>query len=105
MAKKFAFQQVERDGSAIQLYKRAAAARTDVVNRSRDQLLTGPCFALDKNCGIRGCDAFDFSENRFQGAAGAYDLLEPALTSIPVTGPESLESTHRTPPGAAGCAV
>jgi len=53
---------------------------------------------LDKNRGIRGSDALDFSENRFQGRTIAYDLLESALISVPVTGRESLESSHRTPP-------
>jgi hypothetical protein len=57
------------------------------VNRSRDQLLARPRFALDQNGGIGGRDAFDFSEHRFQDATLAYDLFESALISLPVYGP------------------
>jgi hypothetical protein len=95
VTKKFAFHQIERDSSAVQLYERASAARADVVNRARDQFFPGPCFALDKNGGAGRSDALNFSENGFQGGTVAYDLLESALISV--IGFESLESRHRTP--------
>src|SRR5437588_6696451 len=38
VTKELAFQQVEGNGSAVQLYERTAAPQTDVVNRPRDQL-------------------------------------------------------------------
>jgi hypothetical protein len=47
MAKKLAFQQFERNRSAIQFYVRASAARADIVNRACDQLLAGARFTLE----------------------------------------------------------
>src|SRR6266852_6586913 len=45
VAKKLAFQQIERNGRAIQFNEWASAPRA--------QLLAGPCFPQDKNGGIR----------------------------------------------------
>ena len=78
VAKKLAFQQIQRNGSAIQLYERASAPRADVVNRARDQLLAGAGFSLDQHSGIGGRDAFDLFEHRFQSRTVADDLLESA---------------------------
>jgi hypothetical protein len=47
MTKELTLEEIEGNGSAIQLYERAAAARTDVVNRVRDQLLARAGFSLD----------------------------------------------------------
>src|SRR6202040_1542592 len=52
MAKKLAFQQIERNGSAIQLYEWASAPRTEVVYGVCDQILAGARFSLDKGSGI-----------------------------------------------------
>src|ERR1700746_1118691 len=43
----FAFQQVKRNGGAIQLNERTSAASADVVNGPGDQLLTRTCLAED----------------------------------------------------------
>jgi len=49
VAEKLAFQEIERNGGAVQLYKRTSAARADIVNCARDQLLACCCFSLDEN--------------------------------------------------------
>jgi len=48
VAEKLAFQQIQRNGGAIQLYKRTSAARADVVNGARNQFLARACFSLNK---------------------------------------------------------
>ena len=73
------------------------------MDRARDQLLAGACFALDKNGGVRRRDAFDLFEYGFQSRTVAYDLLESTLITILVTGTESFENFHRGPPGAPRC--
>src|SRR5437899_9481459 len=98
VAKKLTFQQIQRNGSAIQLCERASAPRADVVNRARDQLLAGACFALDKDGGICRRDAFDLFEHRFQSRTVAYELLESALIGNLIATPEIFESSHREPP-------
>jgi hypothetical protein len=94
VAKKLAFQQIERNGGAIQLYERAPEARAEIVNRARDQLLAGTCFALDKNGGIRRGDPLNLFEYCFQSWTATYDLLESARISILVGGFESCNSSH-----------
>src|SRR5881397_1486410 len=95
---------VRLNSSAIQPYEGTSAARADVVNRVRDQLLAGACFSLDKNGGIRRCHTFDLFEHLFQSRTVAYDLLESALIRKLLTTLDSLESSHRGPPGYA-CAL
>jgi hypothetical protein len=63
VAKKLAFQQIERDGSAIQFNEWASAPRAQIVNRACDQLLAGACFSLDKNGGIRRRDLLNLFEH------------------------------------------
>src|ERR1700683_3801533 len=102
MAKKFAFEQIERNRSAIELYVGAAAARADIVNRAGDEFLAGAGFTLEKNGGIGGRDAFDVREDGFESRATANQLLESALIAVrvPASGLESYDCCHRAPPGA-----
>src|SRR5258708_6918144 len=79
MAKQLAFQQIERDGSAVQLDERTSAPRADVVDRARNQLLTCARFSLNKNGGIRRRTTFNLVEHRFQRRAVTDELREPAL--------------------------
>ena len=72
------------------LMKGASAARADVVNRARDQLLARTGFSLDKNGGIRRRDALDLFEHRFQSRTIADELLESARISVLLTELESL---------------
>ena len=78
VTKKLTFQQIQRNGSAIQLYERTPASRAEVVNCARDQLLAGACLSLDKNGGIGWRHAFDLFKDRLQSRALAYDLFESA---------------------------
>src|SRR5258706_7691139 len=101
VAKKLTFQQIQRNGSAIHPYERAAAPRADVVNGACDQLLAGTGFSLNQYCGTGRCDSFDLLEHRFQSRTVAYDLLESALIRILIAGPQYPDSCHRNPPRAA----
>src|SRR5437868_9697739 len=99
VAEELTFQQIQRDGSAIQPYERASTARAELVNGMRDQLLAGACFSLDEYGGIGRRDAFDLFEHRFQSRTVAYNLLESALVAVLVTRLESFrQSSHRGPP-------
>src|SRR6266850_2711770 len=98
MSKELAFQEIERNGSAIQLYEWASAPHTEVVNRARDQLLAGACFSLDQNGGIRWRDLLDLFEHRFQSGTAPYNLLEFARITVLVSGPESCDGCHGGPP-------
>src|ERR1700680_2067406 len=70
------------------------------MSRVRNQLPCSAGFSLDKNRGIRGRNPFDLFEYRFQSRTIAYHLLEFALIRRLITTTESLESSHREPPGA-----
>ena len=72
VTKKLTFQQIQRNGSAIELYERTPVPRAEVVNRARDQLLAGASFSLDKNSGIRRRNAFDLFKRRFQSRTVTY---------------------------------
>ena len=85
VTKKLTFQQIERDSSAIQLYKRTPASRAEVVNCLRDQFLAGACLPLDKNGGIGRRHPFHLLKNLFQSRAPAYDLFESAPIMYLVT--------------------
>jgi hypothetical protein len=100
MAKKLAFQQIEWNGGAIQLYEWPPAPRAEIVNRPRDQLLAGAGLSLDKNSGIRRRDLLDLFEHGFQSRAFANDLLESARISVLIDGPKSYDCCHKKPPGA-----
>src|SRR6266849_6975912 len=98
VAKELTFQQIQRDGSAIQFYKRASAPRAEVMNRARDQFLSSAGFTLDKNRGIGRRDPFDLFQHSFQSWTATDDLLESARITVLVTGPKSFESSHSGPP-------
>src|SRR5260370_32260615 len=102
MATKLDFQQIERNGGAIQFNEWASAPRAEIVNRACDQFLASACFSLDKNGGIRRGDALDLFEYRFQSRTATYDLLESARISILVGGSESCNSCHERPPYESG---
>src|ERR1700719_4135438 len=74
MAKQLAFQQIEGDGSAVQLYERTPAPQTDVVNRSRNQLFSGACFSMDQYGRIGRRHSLDLFKEGFQRTTLAYDL-------------------------------
>src|ERR1700739_639625 len=98
VAKKLAFQQIERNGGAIQLYKRAPEPRAQTVNCACNQLFARACFSLDKNGGIRGGDLFHLFEHRLQSRAVAYDLLESPGTTVLIDVPDCCDSSHERSP-------
>jgi hypothetical protein len=88
VAKKLAFQKIERNSSAIQLCERASTTRAEIVNRASDEFLTGTGFSLNQNRGIGGRNLFDLLEHRFQGWALAYDLLESTRITVLFPSPD-----------------
>jgi hypothetical protein len=98
VTEQLAFQQIQRNGSAIQLYEGAPASRAEVVNRLRDQFLAGACLSFDKNGGICRGHALDLFKYRLQGGALAYDLLKSASTMYLVTELGPSEGFHRKSP-------
>jgi len=66
VAKKFTFEQIERNGGAIQPHEGTPATRAEVMDRVCDQLLAGAGFSLNKNGGIRWRHPFDLFEHRFR---------------------------------------
>jgi hypothetical protein len=79
VSKKFAFEQVKRDGSTIQLHERAPAPWADIVNGAGDQLLTCTRLSEDQHRGIGRCDSFHLREHKVEGRAVTYDLVESVL--------------------------
>src|ERR1700745_2541633 len=65
-----------------------------------NQLLASARFPLNKNRGIRRRNPLDLLEHRFESRAVADHQLEFALVRRLLTTTESLESSHRKPPGA-----
>src|SRR5579863_3273197 len=82
MAKKLAFQKIQRDGRAIHSHKRPSGPRAEVVNRVGDQLFAGACFSLDQDGRVRRRYAFDLFEHCFQSRTPAYNPLEAPLLPI-----------------------
>src|SRR5260370_520361 len=82
MTEQFAFQKIQRNGSAIKLYKSAAATLTGVVNGMCDELLACTGFPLDEDSRVCGRNLLDLVENRFEGSAIADDPLERTLCLI-----------------------
>src|ERR1700722_1540037 len=91
-----------RNRGTVQFYERASAPRTDIMNRTRNQLLASACFSLDENCGIGRRDAFDLFQHHFKRLTPTNELLESARTAVPITRPQLLESSlvrcHKVPP-------
>jgi hypothetical protein len=95
VAKKLTLQKIQRNGSAIQLYERSSAPRTDVVNCARYQLLSGAGFSLDQDGGVGCRHSLDLFENGFQSRTISYELFKSARTAITVIGSsDSVESFH-----------
>src|SRR5579864_218691 len=65
-----------------------------------NQLLPSSRFPLNKNRGIRRRNPLDLLEHRFESRAVSDHLLEFALVRRLLTTTESLEISHREPPGA-----
>lgn len=82
MTKQLAFEQIERNGRAVQLDQRVAASRAGIVDRVSDEFLTGPGFSLDEHRRIDSCHALDLRQNGSQSRAVADNLREAASPPI-----------------------
>ena len=79
VAEQLAFEQAGRNGGAVQLDERAAAAAAQVVNRAGDQLLAGAGFAVNEHGRIGRRDGLDLLQHLPERRALADDLLEVEL--------------------------
>jgi hypothetical protein len=77
-----AFQKIQRNGRAIELYESAPDAPAGVVNGMRDKFLSRTGFPLDKDGRIGRRHLFYLFENRFQGGAIANNSLESSTRSV-----------------------
>ena len=71
VAEQFAFQQVLRDGGAVDRDKRRLGAGAVLVDGAGDQFLARPGFAPDEHGDGLGGDAADFLADVLHRAAGA----------------------------------
>ena len=71
MTEQFAFQEIFRDGSAVDCYERRFGARAVLVNRAGDQFLARPGFTPDEDGDGFGGDAADFLAHVLHRAACA----------------------------------
>src|SRR5580700_7330433 len=81
MSKQFTLQQTGRNGSTIQLHKRAIFASAAVVNRAGDQLLACTCLPKQQDCRVAGSDLFNELQNMFQRGAVSDDVLKVHLAA------------------------
>src|SRR5258706_1128505 len=79
MAKQLAFEQAQRDGSAVHLNKRMALARAQVVNCASDHLFAGTRLALDEDRRVRRRNDSNALEHSFQPRTISNDLFEIVL--------------------------
>src|SRR6185436_5431682 len=76
VAEKFAFQQSGGDRSAVELHERAALARAQFVNGSRNQLFARAGFTADQDGRVGRRDRFDVLEHLAKRLALADDVAE-----------------------------
>src|SRR5437899_11673668 len=81
VAEQLALEQSRRDRGAVQLHERLRASRAQVVDRARDQLLPGPCLAVDQHRRIRGRHGLGIPQHTAQHRALADDFFEVPLGS------------------------
>src|SRR4029077_3827551 len=79
MPEKLAFQQAGRNGGTIQLYKGSLAARTELVDGPRNQILSGAGLAKKENGHILLGNCFHLFQYSFQGDAFSDNVFEPVL--------------------------
>src|SRR5262249_44453809 len=76
VAKHLALQQPGGNRGAVELDERSLSARTQIVNRARQQLLSRAGLAVNHHGGISGSNRLDLFQYGFQDAAIPNDLLE-----------------------------
>jgi hypothetical protein len=87
VAKKFAFQQSERNGRAVYFYERAIPPLAALVDGERNEFLSGSRLTFNQDGGIRGSDRSNEAENRLERLARSHDSTETifvvTLTIVP----------------------
>jgi hypothetical protein len=94
MAKELTFEQVKRNGGAVQLDQRLAAAWTGIVDCVSYEFLASSGFSVNEYRRIRRCDALDLFQNEFQGRATADDLLESPGPTVLFNHSHSFDSNN-----------
>ena len=79
MPEKLAFQQTGRNGGTIQLYKGSFAARTELVDGPRNQILSGAGLPENENGHILVRHGFHLFQDSFQDAAFSDNVFEPVF--------------------------
>src|SRR4029077_62329 len=97
MTEQFAFQKIQRNRSAIQLYKWASIALTCSVDGMCDELFSGAGFPLDEDSRVCGSNLLHLVEHRFEGSAIADDPLERAFDLIRSWVHDCCIASHRNP--------
>src|SRR5215470_12832509 len=76
---KLAFQERFRNGTTVDGHKGHRASGAVIVNRPRNQLLSGPAFPADQDITPRICDLLDYIEHFLHGLTLAHDFGERRL--------------------------
>src|SRR6266851_2427476 len=81
MAKQLAFEKAQRNGCAIDFYKRLTLARAQVMNCASDYLFAGARLALNEDRRVRRRNDSNALEHSFQLRTISNDLFEIVLTA------------------------
>src|SRR5579862_3020204 len=95
MTEQFAFQQIQRNRSAVQLYKWASIALTCIVDGMCDELFSGTGFPLDEDSRVCGSNLLHLVEDRFEGSAISDDPFECAFGLIRSRARDGCIISHR----------
>src|SRR5467141_4191415 len=74
VSEQFAFQQACRNGRAVELDEGLPAPRTQIMNATRNQLLSRACLAINQHRRIRRCHSFYIFEGSAQRGTISNDL-------------------------------
>src|SRR5262249_11149881 len=96
--KQLTLEQIEWNRRAVELQKRPAIARADLVDCTGDQLLAGAGLALDEHGGIGRSNPHHLLQDRLERGAVTHELFESPLFAIGRDCLEICDSYHRPPP-------
>src|SRR6202046_3224521 len=82
MTEQFAFQKIQRNRRAIELYECASIALTCIVSGVGNELFSGTGFPFDEDSRVCGSNLLHLSEDRFESSATTDDPLERSLDLI-----------------------
>ena len=89
VAEEFGFQQLLRNGRAVDGDESLVASRAQGVQCARQQFLAGAALAQDQHCDVRGGDLLDHAADVLHRAVDRDDALE-ALRNVALTQPAVL---------------